>query len=164
MLAAGADVNLAAVDGVTPLMTAAVNGQAGMARQLLDKGANVAALDRVQKNAMTYAAGTGHTEIVMLLMAKGVDPNALYNNDLTALMWAAGYGKTATVKALLAAGANPRLRDNRGKTAADIARRNISAKPRWCSMPLRDMGKSSVRCWLAPRRVARQHRSRSYLR
>jgi len=89
---------------------------------LLDKGANVAALDRLQKNAMTYAAGSGNTEIVMLLLGKGVDPNAVYHNDLTALMWAAGFGKTATVKALLAAGARPLMKDNRGKTAADMAR------------------------------------------
>ena len=37
-------------------------------------------------------------------------------------MWAAGFGKTDTVRVLLAAGANPALKDNRGKTAADIAR------------------------------------------
>ncbi|HEY1459756.1 MAG TPA: ankyrin repeat domain-containing protein, partial [Casimicrobiaceae bacterium] len=38
------------------------------------------------------------------------------------LMWAAGYGKTDTAKALLAAGARPELKDDRGKTALDIAR------------------------------------------
>ena len=58
----------------------------------------------------------------MLLLEAGVDVNAVYAHDLTALMWAAGYGKTATVKALLAAGASPTLKDDRGKTALDIAR------------------------------------------
>ena len=57
-----------------------------------------------------------------MLLAKGVDANAVYANDLTALMWAAGFGKTATVKALLDAGARADLKDNRGKTALDIAR------------------------------------------
>ena len=122
LLNAGADVNQAAVNGITPLMTAAFNGQTAMARSLLDRGADVAAVDRLAKNAMTYAAGAGNTEIVVLLLGKGVDPNAVYQNDLTALMWAAGFGKSDTVKALLAAGANPRLKDNRGKTAADMAR------------------------------------------
>lgn len=122
VLAAGADVNQAAINGITPLMTAAFNGQNAMAKQLLEKGADVAPVDRLQKNAMIYAAGAGHTEIVQMLLAKGVDPNAIYGNDLTALMWAAGFGKTATVKVLLAASAKPQMKDNRGKTAADMAR------------------------------------------
>ena len=70
---------------------------------------------------MVYAAGEGHTDIVRQLLAKGVDINAVYENNLTALMWAAGQGKTETVKVLLEAGARVDLKDNRGKTAADIA-------------------------------------------
>jgi ankyrin repeat protein len=37
-------------------------------------------------------------------------------------MWAAGYGRNDVVKALLESGARTDLRDNRGKSAADIAR------------------------------------------
>jgi hypothetical protein len=47
--------------------------------------------------------------------------NHLYNHNLTALMWAAGYGKVECVELLLERGADPRLRDDRGKTARDIA-------------------------------------------
>lgn len=122
MLDAGADVNLAAINGITPLMAAAYGGHNEMVKRLLKQGANPSALDRLQKNAMTYAAGEGRTEVVVTLLSTGVNPNAVYANDLTALMWAAGFGKTDTVRALLAAGANPSLKDNRGKTAADIAR------------------------------------------
>ena len=121
MIDAGADVNQAAVNGVTPLMAAAHAGQTEIS-SLLMKGADVNAVDRLQKNAMTYAAGQGQTDIVVLLLQAGVDVNAVYAHDLTALMWAAGYGKTDTVKALLAAGAKPTLKDDRGKTALDIAR------------------------------------------
>jgi ankyrin repeat protein len=110
------------LNGINALMAAAYEGQTEMVGQLLAKGANPAALDRLQKNAMIYAAGEGHTKVVTLLLANGIDPNAVYNNDLTALMWAAGFGKTDTVRALLAAGAKPQLKDDRGKTAADIAR------------------------------------------
>jgi len=37
-------------------------------------------------------------------------------------IWAAGFGKPATARALLDAGADPSRKDNRGKSAADIAR------------------------------------------
>ena len=80
------------------------------------------ALDRIKKNAIIYAAGSGNTAIVRMLIAAGIDPNALYANDLTALMWAAGFGKTATAAALLDAGARADLKDNRGKTELDMAR------------------------------------------
>jgi len=122
MLNAGTDVNLGAVNGVTPLMAAAHAGQTDIVRLLLGKGADVSAVDRLQKNAMTYAAGQGRTDIVVLLLRAGVDPNAIYAHQLTALMWSAGYGKTETVRALLAAGASAELKDDRGKTALDIAR------------------------------------------
>jgi hypothetical protein len=59
---------------------------------------------------------------VQLLLHAGVDANTVLAHNLTALMWAAGYGKTETVRALLAAGAKPELRDDRGKTALDLAR------------------------------------------
>jgi ankyrin repeat protein len=122
LLDAGADVNQAALNGVTPLMAAAYGGHTEIVRALVAKGADIAAVDRLKKNAIIYAAGEGRTDIVKLLLDKGVDPNAVYANDLTALMWAAGYGQTEAVKTLLAAGAKTSLKDNRGKTAADIAR------------------------------------------
>lgn len=122
MLDAGVDVNLAAVNGVTPLMAAAHGGYTEIVGRLLANGADIAAVDRLQKTAMTYAAGQGRTDIVQLLLKAGVDANAVLAHQLTALMWAAGYGKTETVRALLAAGAKPGLKDDRGKTALDIAR------------------------------------------
>jgi ankyrin repeat protein len=122
MVVAGTDVNLGAVNGVTPLMAAAHAGQSDIARALLAKGADITAFDRLQKTAMIYAAGQGHTDVVVMLLRAGIDPNAVYVHELTALMWAAGYGKTDTVLALLDAGAKAGLKDDRGKSALDIAR------------------------------------------
>lgn len=122
MIAAGTDVNLAAVNGVTPLMAAAHGGYTQIVRELLAKGADINAADRLRKTAMTYAAGQGRTDVVVLLLHAGIDPNAVYAHDLTALMWAAGYGHSDTVRALLDAGARADLKDDRGKRALDIAR------------------------------------------
>ena len=127
MIEAGTDVNLAAVNGITPLMAAAHAGQTEVVGSLLAKGADdLHAVDRLKKNAMTYAAGQGQTEIVVLLLKAGVDPNAIYEHELTALMWAAGYGKTETVKALLAAGARTGSQGrSRQDSAGHCARRRI---------------------------------------
>ena len=64
----------------------------------------------------------GRAQQVRLLLDAGVPADAVYHNDLTALMWAAGYGKVETMRTLLAAGARADRRDDRGKTALDIAR------------------------------------------
>jgi ankyrin repeat protein len=82
----------------------------------------VNAADQLRKTAMIYAAGEGRTEVVVLLLHAGIDPNAVYAHRLTALMWAAGYGHSETVQALLDAGAQTEPRDDRGKSALDIAR------------------------------------------
>ena len=63
------------------------------------------------------------------LLQAGVDVNRRYAHGLTALMWAAGYDASAgvddvdaTIKTLIEHGAALDLKDDRGKTAADIAR------------------------------------------
>ena len=81
-------------------------------------------MDQIHKTALLYAAAGGRVEAMDVLLDTGIDVNARYRHDLTALMWAAGYGKEGAVKRLLERGADPGLRDDRGKTAADIARGN----------------------------------------
>ena len=90
-------------------------------------GARLDAVDQLEKNAMTYAAGEGRTEIVLLFIGRGVDPNAVYRNDLTALMWAAGNGKADTVKALLARG---REAGPEGQSRQDRARHGARERSR----------------------------------
>ncbi len=121
LLDSGADVNLANTARGTPLMAAAYNGDLSIADRLLARNANIHAVDEQKKTAMVYAAAQGHTEVVVRLLKAGIDVNARYANDLTALMWAAGQGQAKTVKYLLEAGADPALKDNRGKSARDIA-------------------------------------------
>jgi len=124
LLERGASVDLAALDKTTPLMAAAVGGHTQIVHALIDAGADIHAFDQINKTALLYAASAGQVDAMDLLLDRGIDVNARYKHDLTVLMWAAGYGKAASVKRLLERGADPVLKDDRGKTAADIAREN----------------------------------------
>ena len=122
LLDANADVNLANIAGVTPLMGAVFSGNAEIVRKLLAAGAKIDPLDRVKKNAATYAAGKGCTDCLVALIEAGTAVNARLENELTLLMWAAAYGNESAVRLLLSKGADRSLNDSRGKTAENMAR------------------------------------------
>jgi len=125
----GGDPNIPGRKGIRPLAAAAYTGSAGSVELLIKRGADPDALDDDGKSAMVYAAGRAYAPVVELLSAAGGDVNRRYAHGLTALMWAAGHDASAgvddveaTLKALIDHGAALDLKDDRGKTAADIAR------------------------------------------
>jgi len=129
LLERGADPNLPGRKGIRPLAAAAFNGSTESVAELMKFGADPNALDDDGSAAIIYAAGHGYAPVVALLLQAGVDVNRRYAHDLTALMWAAGYDAStgvddvdATIKTLIEHGAAVGLKDDRGKTAADIAR------------------------------------------
>lgn len=129
LIARGADINLKGAGGLTPLMAAAFNGNVELVAVFLSKGADPNALDTSGKAAILYAASRGFTPVVARLIEAGVDVDRKYEHGLTALMWAAGYADGAgidDIKEVLALSiahdAALDGRDDRGKTALDIAR------------------------------------------
>jgi uncharacterized protein len=129
LLERGADPNLPGRKGVRPLAAAAFNGSTESVTELMKFGADPNALDDDGQGAIVYAAGHGYAPVVALLLQAGVEVNRRYAHGLTALMWAAGHDASAgvddvdgTIKTLIEHGAALELKDDRGKTAADIAR------------------------------------------
>jgi uncharacterized protein len=128
LIGRGADVKLSGAGGLSPLMAAAFNGNVELAGLLLAKGTDPNALDTSGKAAIVYAASRGFTPVVARLIEAGVDVNRRYEHGLTALMWAAGYADGAGIEdirdvitLLIARGAALDTRDDRGKTALEIA-------------------------------------------
>lgn len=110
-------------DGFTLLHLAAFFAHAGLARHLLELGADPHAVARnaTRVTPLHSAAAAGATEIARLLLERGADANARQVQDFTPLMSAAQQGNDALAGLLLANGADPAVRCEDGRSAADIA-------------------------------------------
>lgn len=104
----------------TPLMIACLRGRAVIARELVDRGADV---NKTGWTPLHYAATGGHIEIMQMLLDQSAYIDAESPNGTTPLMMAAMYGTPEAAKFLLDAGADPTLRNQLGMTAADFADR-----------------------------------------
>ena len=113
----GAKLNLQDRGGRTALIHAIEHNRLGIAKLLLESGAN--------PNLQTYygetalSSNTKNTfEIAQLLLAHGVNPNIQNDSGKTLLMVVAPLIKNIDlVKLLLEKGANPNLQDKQGQTA-----------------------------------------------
>jgi hypothetical protein len=74
-LTEGADVDMVADQGMTPLSRAAMRSQDDIARILIQHGANVRWTDVYGNTPLYLAAQYGSPEIVRMLLAKGANPN-----------------------------------------------------------------------------------------
>ncbi|MBU6503468.1 MAG: ankyrin repeat domain-containing protein [Burkholderiales bacterium] len=118
--APGIDVNVLDAHGESPLMMASLKGQFNIAKELIDKGADV---NKTGWTPLHYAATGGHAKIVSLLLDHYAYIDAASPNGTTPLMMAAYYGNAETVKLLLDEGADPLLKNQQGLTAIDFAQR-----------------------------------------
>ncbi|PTA68385.1 ankyrin repeat domain-containing protein [Deinococcus arcticus] len=111
-------------DGFSPLGLAAFFGRAGVAEELLSRGADVNA---PSQNAMRvrplHSAVAGrHAALARALVMAGADVNAAQQGDFTPLMAAAQNGDAELVAFLRGCGADPGAVTAAGQRAADFAR------------------------------------------
>ena len=112
LLNAGANVAIENRVGATPLLLAALNGNAAMIEMLLEHGADSnARLTKTGDTVLMLAARTGVPASVQVLLNHGADINARENwGQSSALMWAVSEGHTKVVNILISAGAEVNVR------------------------------------------------------
>jgi hypothetical protein len=93
-LSGGAVPNARIQGGVTALVVAAFEGNADIAKLLLDKGAQVNAKTDNGLTAIMVAADGGHFDVVKLLLNRGADANVHLKEGVTAFHMAAIKGHT----------------------------------------------------------------------
>src|SRR6266702_5574509 len=96
-------VDVANVNGETPLMIAALRGNLAWCQRLAKRGA---AINRDGWSPVHYAASGSDPKVVAWLLEQGALAEAKSPNGSTPLMMAAGYGSEASVDVLLAKGAD----------------------------------------------------------
>lgn len=84
LIAHGADVNqVTGIGGMTPLHMSARRGTTGIARALLDAGANVEAKDKKGETPLRRAVNCGHEQMACLLLNAGANPRSTDKNGRT---------------------------------------------------------------------------------
>lgn len=107
--------------GETPLMLAAIRGHVDIARQLIERDAQV---NKAGWTPLHYAASSSHEQAVQmtrLLLDHYAYIDAESPNGATPLIMAVRFGDSRVVDLLLDEGADPTLKDKSGKTAWDWA-------------------------------------------
>lgn len=114
-------IDTAAHRGETPLMLAAKRGSKRLIDYLLEEGADINKVDKVEDSALFYAVYGQQLRAVQRLLTWSValsQQNAAKEN---ALMVAAKFGQVAMVEVLLKAGVPSEHQDAMGKTALILA-------------------------------------------
>ena len=102
----GADVNYQDAHGITPLILAASQPEdIDMARLLLQKGADVDAVDPSGRTALMLAVQAKRSDLVHLLLEHGSNPATVDDTDISCLQVASSKGADDIARMLIDAGA-----------------------------------------------------------
>ncbi|MGD0300505.1 MAG: ankyrin repeat domain-containing protein [Bryobacteraceae bacterium] len=138
LVAHGANVKARSNYGYTALSVASASpGNIATVRLLLEKGADVKAIDKDGVGPLWLACARGDSQIAEELLRRGADPNEKHLRlTETALMWASKMNRPPSVEALLKAG-------------ADVNQRSAIRVPAQSGQ--QEVGKTSALLWAAPR-------------
>jgi ankyrin repeat protein len=119
LLDAGAAVDAVDEQGQTPLLLAVWAGHSGVAKVLIEHGANFKLRTRGEcATPLHLAADGGHLETVELLLEKGAEVNAVDAKGWTALHDASSKGHNKVVKLLLSHGGDPGIITTKDRVTA----------------------------------------------
>lgn len=127
LLELGADVEKVC-NGRTALHVASGEDKPKIVQMLLDRGANVNALNYNNETALHLASREKNLEIVRLLLNHRADLNILDYFRRTALHVASFFGTPEIVRILIERGSNLNLPDFHGRTALHLASYNCEPK------------------------------------
>jgi len=118
---AGANVNCRDLNMMTPLLAASLKGHVEMVKQLVESGAEKWVTDKNLRNALYFAILSGNTNLAAYhLLGRNInEPEALWG--FSPLHTAANSGNLDMVKCLLKYGASIYTRDNKNRTAEELA-------------------------------------------
>lgn len=108
-------------DALTPLNLAAEQGQYGVAKLLLEKGADPLLGDNENSGPIHLAAISGSQPIVKMLMKSGVPIDAQDDNGLTPLHFALSRRQFDMANFLIGEGANVKIKTNNNWTSLQFA-------------------------------------------
>ncbi len=108
-------------NGNTPLYFAARGGSAEAIRALVERGANIEAVNNNGNTPLHVAAFNGRVEAILALLEGGANIEAVNNYGKRPLHIAAIYGRVEAIRALLEGGANIEAIDNQGNTPLHVA-------------------------------------------
>jgi cytohesin len=129
MLALVAALALAAAADGTALLKAVKSGNAVVARQLIERRADVNVQDPDGTTALLWAVERGDADLARRLLRAGARPNAKNDYGATPMSQAALIGSTEMIVSLLEAGADPESPNADGQTALMLVARtgNVAA-------------------------------------